>query len=61
MIVQHSAIGFVLAEANGQVVYTYAKDTKGGLPTCTGSCAATWPPASRPAHRWACRRRVRSC
>jgi predicted lipoprotein with Yx(FWY)xxD motif len=46
MIVQHSAIGFVLAEANGQVVYTYAKDTKGGLPTCTGSCAATWPPAT---------------
>jgi predicted lipoprotein with Yx(FWY)xxD motif len=46
MIVQHSAVGFVLAEANGQVVYTYAKDTKGGVPTCTGSCAATWPPAT---------------
>ena len=46
MIVQHSAIGFVLAEANGQVVYTYAKDTKGGAPTCTGSCASTWPPAT---------------
>jgi predicted lipoprotein with Yx(FWY)xxD motif len=46
MIVQHSAIGFVLAEANGQVVYTYANDKKGGLPTCTGSCAATWSPAT---------------
>jgi predicted lipoprotein with Yx(FWY)xxD motif len=46
MIVQHSAVGFVLAEANGQVVYTYARDTKGGLPTCTGSCAAAWPPAT---------------
>jgi len=46
MIVQHSAIGFVLAQANGQVVYTYAKDTKGGAPTCTGSCASTWPPAT---------------
>ena len=46
LIVQHSALGFVLAEANGQVLYTYAKDTKGGTPTCTGSCAATWPPAT---------------
>ena len=46
MIVQHSAIGWVLAEANGQVVYTYAKDTKGGAPTCTGSCASAWPPAT---------------
>ena len=46
MIVQRSAIGFVLAEANGQVVYTYAKDTKGGASTCTGSCASTWPPAT---------------
>ena len=43
MIVQKSAIGYVLAEANGQVVYTYSKDTKGGTPTCTGSCATTWP------------------
>ena len=46
MIVQHSAIGWVLAQANGQVVYTYAKDTKGGAPTCTGSCASTWPPVT---------------
>ena len=44
LIVQKSALGYVLAEANGQVVYVYAKDTKGGTPTCTGSCAAIWPP-----------------
>ena len=43
LIVQKSAIGYVLAEANGQVVYTYGKDTKGGSPMCTGSCASTWP------------------
>ncbi len=43
MVVQKSSIGYVLAEANGQVVYTYSKDTKGGTPTCTGSCATTWP------------------
>ena len=46
MIVQKSAIGYVLAEANHQVVYTYSKDTKGGKPTCTGACAATWIPAT---------------
>jgi predicted lipoprotein with Yx(FWY)xxD motif len=46
MIVQKSAIGYVLAEANRQVVYTYSKDSKGGKPTCTGACAATWIPAT---------------
>src|SRR5882724_5017918 len=42
MIVQKTAIGYVLAEASRQVVYTYSKDTKGGKPTCTGACAETW-------------------
>lgn len=46
MIVQKSATGFVLAEANHLVVYTYAKDTKNGAPTCTGTCAQTWQPAT---------------
>jgi predicted lipoprotein with Yx(FWY)xxD motif len=46
LIPEKSAIGYVLAEANGQVVYTYAKDTKGGSPTCTGSCADTWKPVT---------------
>jgi predicted lipoprotein with Yx(FWY)xxD motif len=46
MVVQKSALGYVLAEANNQVVYTYAKDSKGGAPTCTGSCAAAWPPVT---------------
>ena len=46
MIVQKSAIGYVLAEANHQVVYTYSKDKKGGKPTCTGACAETWIPAT---------------
>ncbi len=43
LIVQRSSLGYVLAEANGQVVYTYSKDSKGGSPTCTGSCATAWP------------------
>jgi len=46
MIVQKSAVGYVLAEANHQVVYTYSKDKKGGPPTCVGACAETWPPAT---------------
>ncbi len=45
-IVQKSALGYVLALANGHVVYTYAKDTKGGTPACTGSCASVWPPVT---------------
>jgi predicted lipoprotein with Yx(FWY)xxD motif len=43
LIVQHSNLGWVLAEASGVVVYTYDGDSKGGMPTCTGSCAALWP------------------
>jgi predicted lipoprotein with Yx(FWY)xxD motif len=46
MIVQKSSLGYVLAEANHQVVYTYSKDKKGGKPTCTGACASTWLPAT---------------
>jgi predicted lipoprotein with Yx(FWY)xxD motif len=48
--VQKSAIGYVLAMGNGQVVYMYDKD-KGGTPACTGACAQTWIPVkgSKPA------------
>jgi predicted lipoprotein with Yx(FWY)xxD motif len=44
--VQKSALGYVLALANGQVVYMYDKDTKGGTPACTGSCASIWLPVT---------------
>jgi len=43
LIVQHSNLGWVLAEASGIVVYTYGGDSKNGSPTCTGTCAALWP------------------
>jgi predicted lipoprotein with Yx(FWY)xxD motif len=46
LIVQKSDLGYVLAEASGLVVYTYGKDKKGGVPTCTGSCASLWPPVT---------------
>jgi len=39
-------LGYVLALANGQVVYMYDKDTKGGPSSCTGSCASTWIPVT---------------
>jgi predicted lipoprotein with Yx(FWY)xxD motif len=43
LIVQKSSLGYVLALANGDVVYTYGNDKQGGSPTCTSSCAAIWP------------------
>ena len=43
LIVQRSNLGWVLAEASGIVVYRYGDDTKGGSPTCTGTCATLWP------------------
>jgi predicted lipoprotein with Yx(FWY)xxD motif len=43
LIVQKSNLGYVLALANGDVVYTYGNDKQGGSPTCTSSCAAAWP------------------
>jgi predicted lipoprotein with Yx(FWY)xxD motif len=46
LIVQRSNLGWVMAKASGTVVYTYAKDSKGGPPTCTGSCASVWAPVT---------------
>jgi predicted lipoprotein with Yx(FWY)xxD motif len=46
LIVQRSSLGWVMAVATGQVVYTYAKDSKGAPPTCTGSCASVWAPVT---------------
>jgi predicted lipoprotein with Yx(FWY)xxD motif len=43
LIIEHSKLGWVLAEASGLVVYTYGGDSKGGSPTCTGVCASLWP------------------
>jgi predicted lipoprotein with Yx(FWY)xxD motif len=47
MIVLHTKLGYVLGQAHGSlVVYTYAKDKKGGAPTCVGACASQWPPVT---------------
>jgi predicted lipoprotein with Yx(FWY)xxD motif len=46
LIVQHSNLGWVMGTAEGMVVYTFGKDTKGAPPACTGSCAAVWAPVT---------------
>jgi len=38
-------VGQVLVDANGRTLYLFKSDT-GTTPTCTGSCAATWPAAT---------------
>ena len=36
--------GSVLVKGSGLVVYTFTGDTRGHAGTCTGGCAAIWPP-----------------
>jgi predicted lipoprotein with Yx(FWY)xxD motif len=38
-----AGIGKILVDGKGMTVYLFDKD-KGGKPTCTGACAAQWPP-----------------
>jgi predicted lipoprotein with Yx(FWY)xxD motif len=41
--VSHTSAGDALAAAGGMTLYVFAEDT-GGTSTCTGDCAAKWPP-----------------
>jgi predicted lipoprotein with Yx(FWY)xxD motif len=41
--VSHTAAGDALAGAVGMTLYVFKNDTNGSS-TCTGDCAATWPP-----------------
>jgi predicted lipoprotein with Yx(FWY)xxD motif len=43
--------GSVLVEGNGLVVYTFTGDTRNHAGTCTGGCAAIWPPVRGVAYR----------
>lgn len=43
-----AGLGAVLVDASGRTLYTFAPD-KGQKVTCTGSCAAVWPPLKIPA------------
>src|ERR1039457_2685143 len=49
LIVQKSAVGYVLVEASGQVAYTYVKDPKRARPVSTQPAPATGaPPTGKP-------------
>ncbi len=41
--VSHTAAGDALAGAGGMTLYVLTADT-GGISTCSGDCATTWPP-----------------
>ena len=43
-----SSLGTILVDADGMTLYTWDRDT-GPTSTCTGNCAATWPPLVLPA------------
>ena len=38
-------LGQILVDGEGRTVYMFAKD-KGGMSSCSGSCAAVWPPVA---------------
>ncbi len=44
-ITHDTALGKVLADANGKTLYTYDKDEP-GISHCYGLCAVIWPPAA---------------
>lgn len=43
-----TSLGTVLVDGAGKTLYTWDRDT-GPASTCTGNCAATWPPLVLPA------------
>jgi predicted lipoprotein with Yx(FWY)xxD motif len=45
---ESTGIGTVLVNSQGRTLYVFANDT-GTTSTCTGSCAANWPPEPAPA------------
>ena len=40
-----TSLGSAVGDANGYALYVFTPDTN-GTPTCTGSCANSWPPAT---------------
>ena len=41
-----SGLGQILVDSNGLTVYLFEKDTSGDASTCSGECAAEWPPVT---------------
>jgi predicted lipoprotein with Yx(FWY)xxD motif len=44
-VATNPTLGKILTDNQGRTLYTYAND-KSGTSTCTGQCAATWPPVT---------------
>jgi predicted lipoprotein with Yx(FWY)xxD motif len=44
---QSTSLGTILVESRGRTVYVFAND-KPNVSTCSGACAADWPPVSAP-------------
>lgn len=44
----NSSLGPIFVDATGRTLYTWDRDTS-PTSTCTGNCAATWPPLMLPA------------
>lgn len=44
-VASKAKVGAVLVDAQGRTLYRYTPD-RGGRSTCTGGCAAAWPPAT---------------
>jgi predicted lipoprotein with Yx(FWY)xxD motif len=44
-VASKARVGSVLVDAQGRTLYRYTPD-HGGKSTCTGGCAAAWPPAT---------------
>jgi predicted lipoprotein with Yx(FWY)xxD motif len=42
---QAGSLGKILVDAQGRTLYRFQKDT-GTMSTCSGACAAEWPPAT---------------
>jgi len=42
-VADNGKLGQILVDANGRTLYLFKKDT-GATSTCTGGCAAAWPP-----------------
>jgi predicted lipoprotein with Yx(FWY)xxD motif len=45
---RRGSLGLVLIDQSGMTLYRYSPDGT-GTPTCTGACAAEWPPLTLPA------------
>jgi predicted lipoprotein with Yx(FWY)xxD motif len=48
MTAKNSKLGTILVNQAGLTLYTYTSDSK-NMTTCTGACAAEWPPLTLPA------------